>query len=318
MFRKNRLFGIGPCYFFDGGEGGDGGGAGTGGATGNEGGAGNEGGEGGDGGSTFNFDEFKSSFGKDYLDKPYMKDFDTPENMFRQIDNLQGLVGKKTALPGANATDKDWDVYREQIGVKDVNAYEFGDSHLPDNLKNLHAGEFEGKVKDLFLKAALSPEQAKVISEGYDKLMIDTHGELLNEAANKQNMQKVSDAEFNSMADKMWGGERETVQNVAKALINEFTPDEMRPHLENMSNENLVVLASVLKGVSDKYISQDDLAGMKGGSANGAMTLDTLRAQGQEELTKLTSMSPFDKGYAAQKTKVDELYSQIGRLSGDK
>ena len=62
-------------------------------------------------------------------------------------------------------------------------------------------------------------------------------------------------------------------------------------------------MASVLKGVSDKYISQDDLKSLKG---EGAGSSESIRAEAQKELAKLASMSPFDKGYAEQQEKVKE------------
>ena len=69
-------------------------------------------------------------------------------------------------------------------------------------------------------------------------------------------------------------------------------------------------MASVLKGVSDKYISQDDLDALKGNSVNNP---DSLREEAQKELAKLSQMSPFDKGYEAQKQKVNELYGSLSK-----
>jgi len=318
MFKKKGMLGIGPCYLFEGEEGGSGGAGGAG----DDGGAGagvngGEGTSGAEGGNSFNFDEFKNTHAKDYLDKPYMKEIDSPEKMFKTIDNLQSLMGKKTIVPDSNASEKDWNDYRERIGLKDSSVYEFGDSHLPDNLKGIHPEGFETKVKDLFHSAAVTPDQAKILQEGYDKLMIDAHGDLLAEAVSKQQNQQILNADFDALADKMWGGEKEAVQNTAKALINEFTPNDLRPHLENLPNDNLVIMASVLKGISDKYISQDDLASLKS-SGSSSVSADGLRTQAQEAMTALMSMNPFDKGYSTQQDKVNDLYAQLGKIQGDK
>ena len=75
-----------------------------------------------------------------------------------------------------------------------------------------------------------------------------------------------------------------------------------------MSNKDLIIMASVLKGVSDKYISQDDLKSLKG---EGVGSSESIRAEAQKELAKLASMSPFDKGYAEQQEKVNNLYANF-------
>ena len=101
---RKKLFG--PCYFadFEGGEGG----AGS---------AGNGGSEG------FNFEEFKNTYGKDYADKGFMRELDSPSKMFEKIDNLETLIGKKSFVPGEGATDKDWDDYRSRIGIQNKDIY---------------------------------------------------------------------------------------------------------------------------------------------------------------------------------------------------
>lgn len=290
---KKRLFG--PCYFADGDLGG---GVGGGDNTGN----------GGNDGNDFNFEEFKNTYGKDYAGKGFMQELDSPTKMFEKIDNLETLIGKKSFVPGEGATDKDWDDYRNRIGVQNKDVYNISTDNLPDNIKNYHAGDFGDKVKQIFYDAGLTPQQAKIINEKYDKLMIDTHGEMLNKIAEREKQLNISDEEFESLANQTWGNDRENVQKVAKALINAHTPDNIKPYLQNMSNKDLIIMASVLKGVSDKYISQDDLKSLKG---EGAGSSESIRAEAQKELAKLASMSPFDKGYAEQQEKVNNLYANF-------
>ena len=286
---RKKLFG--PCYFadFEGGEGGAGG-------------AGNGGSEG------FNFEEFKNTYGKDYADKGFMRELDSPSKMFEKIDNLETLIGKKSFVPGEGATDKDWDDYRSRIGIQNKDIYNLSTESLPDNLKNFHSGDFGDKVKQIFYDAGLTPHQAKIINEKYDKLMFETHGDMLNKIAEREKQLQISDEEFESLANQAWGNDRENVQKVAKSLISAHTPENVKPYLESMSNKDLIIMASVLKGVSDKYISQDDLKALKG---EGSQSNESLRAEAQKELAKLASMSPFDKEYAAQQEIVNNLYANF-------
>lgn len=319
MRRKHLRFGIGPCYFADGGDDGAGGG-GTGdgmynpnGAGGNEGDGGSTGNEGGN----FNFEEFKNTYAKDYLDKPYMQAIDSPERLFKEFDNTQNLIGKKFSVPGPDASDKEHDEYLDMIRPKDKSIYKLPEAHLPDNLKGLHSEGFESKIIDLFQQAALTPKQASILAEGYDKIMIGANGEAMAQYAEMQKIQAMNDADYNALADKTWGQEREVVQNTAKALLQQFTPQEFKPGLDNLSNENLVIMASVLKGISDKYISQDDLNALRG-SGHTSQSLDALKTEAQNKMTTLMNMDAMDPKYNTLKNEVNELYAQIGKLSGDK
>lgn len=321
---------IGPCYFADNGD--DGAGVGTGGAGGGngDGGAdngsdmynvngGNNGSEGAgnDNGSNLNFEEFKSTYAKDYLEKPYMQAIDSPEKLFKEFDNAQNLIGKKISIPGPDATDKEQDEYLDLIRPKDKSIYKLSDSHLPENLKGFHMGDFENKITDLFQQAALTPKQASILQEGYDKLMLDINGQALAQYAEIQKANAINDADFNALADKTWGAERETVQSTAKALLQQFTPQEFKGGLDKLSNENLVIMASVLKGISDKYISQDDLNALRG-SGSTTQSLDSLKTTAQEKMAQLMSMDVMDPKYSTLQKEVNELYAQIGKLSGDK
>lgn len=298
MFKKNRLFGIGPCYLVD--DGSQGGG--TGGGTGD--------GQGGSG--DFNFDEFKATYGKNYADKGFMQELTAPEKMFEKIDNLESLIGKKSFVPGENATEQDWNDYRGRIGVKSAEDYSIDSSSLPDNFKDFHNAEIEGKVKQMFYDAGLTPQQAKIINSRYDQIMTETHKDLMEKVAEQQKQQQLSDEEFDALAKETWGNDKENVINVAKALIQEYTPANLKDAMATMDNKSLTIMASVLKGVSDKYISQDDLDALRGGATDSS---ESLREEAQKELAKLSSMSPFDKGYETQRQRVNELYASLGTKS---
>lgn len=302
--KKFRLNGIGPCYLVDDGQGDPQGGAGgTGDSTGRQ---GNPQG----GNADFNFEEFKSTYGKNYADKGFMQELTTPEKMFEKIDNMESLIGKKSFVPGEGATEQDWSDYRNRVGIKSTDDYVLDNSDLPDNVKNLHNDEIQGKVKQMFYDAGLTPQQAKIINSRYDQIMTEAHKDVMEQYAAQQKQAQMSDEEFDALAKETWGQERDNVINVAKSLIKEFTPPNLKDAMATMDNKSLTIMASVLKGVSDKYISQDDLDALKGNSANNP---DSLREEAQKELAKLSQMSQFDKGYEAQKQKVNELYSSLSK-----
>jgi len=310
MLKKRLMTVIGPCYFAEGPEGGSTGvmeGGALNAALGGSIGGGN--GTSDTGSSDFNFEEFKTTYGKNYADKGFMQELTSPEKMFEKIDNMESLIGKKSFVPGENATTKDWDEYRNRIGVGSPDVYTISKEGLPEEYKALHNDDMDVKVKQMFYDAGLTPQQAKILNDGYDKLMIETHKDIMDKVAEQQKAMQISDAEFEELANKTWGADREKVQNVAKSLITEFTPPELKPALETMDNKNLIIMASVLKGVSDKYISADDLTVLQGGASGSSK--ESLREEAQKELAKLHSMSPFDPNYSLQKQKVEDIYKNF-------
>lgn len=288
---------FGPCYLMADGADGLLGGGGVGGSD-----------DTGAGGNEFNFEEFKSTYGKDYADKGFMQELDSPTKMFEKIDNLETLIGKKSFVPGENATPEDWNNYRNKIGVTSPDVYTISDADLPENIKSFHDENINNKVKQIFYDAGLTPEQGKIVSEKYNKMMIEAHGEMLNNVAAREKELQISDAEFEEMANKTWGAERENIQNTAKALISKYTPEHLKLHVQNMSNKDLIIMASVLNGVSKDYISEDDLSKLRGGV--GSSNLNA-REEAQKELAKLASMSKFDPGYEKQQEKVNSMYSSL-------
>ena len=239
-----------------------------------------------------------------------MQELTTPEKMFEKIDNMESLIGKKSFVPGEGATEQDWNDYRDRVGIKSTDDYTLDNSDLPDNIKNLHNDEIQGKVKQMFYDAGLTPQQAKIINSRYDQIMTEAHKDVMEQYAAQQKQAQLSDEEFDALAKETWGQERDNVINVAKSLIQEFTPPNLKDAMATMDNKSLTIMASVLKGVSDKCISQDDLDALKGNSVNNP---DSLREEAQKELAKLSQMSQFDKGYEAQKQKVNELYGSLSK-----
>jgi hypothetical protein len=302
--KKFRLNGIGPCYLVGDGQGDlQGGAGGTGDSTGGQ--SNLQGGN-----ADFNFEEFKSTYGKNYADKGFMQELTTPEKMFEKIDNMESLIGKKSFVPGEGATEQDWNDYRDRVGIKSTDDYVLDNSDLPDNVKNLHNDEIQGKVKQMFYDAGLTPQQAKIINSRYDQIMTEAHKDVMEQYAAQQKQAQLSDEEFDNLAKETWGQERDNVINVAKSLIQEFTPPNLKEAMTTMDNKSLTIMASVLKGVSDKYISQDDLDVLKGNNTNNP---ESLREEAQKELAKLSQMSQFDKGYAAQQQKVNDLYGALSK-----
>src|SRR5688572_22407573 len=87
-----------------------------------------------------------------YKDKPWASKIKTEEDVWKQLDNTQELVGKKHAHPAKDAPPEEWDKYFAGLRPETAEAYEFKDHPNP---------EFAKSVGNILFEAGISEHQAK-------------------------------------------------------------------------------------------------------------------------------------------------------------
>lgn len=99
-----------------------------------------------------------------YKDKPWAAKVKSEEDLYKQIDNLTGLVGKKTvALDYTTATPEEIKAHHAQLAPADVNAYGF------DKMEGINPETMKA-VAPILQEAGLTPYQAKVVATKYAKI----------------------------------------------------------------------------------------------------------------------------------------------------
>lgn len=309
------------CRAPDAGE--SGGGGGEGGEGGEPGGGGGEPGGGGQTGNTrtikrtedpvpegFKLPEgvsFDQLVPEEYRDKPYLKDAiekgDIKE-VFAKLDGAQKLIGQRPAgIPADDAPAEEWEKFYDSMGrPEDPKGYEF---EVPEGVDRDE--EFEGEVKQIFHKHGLTPKQALGVQKEFDALLADT-------LEKKGAAQKQLDKDFNKLSTEVFGDERvDAALSEAKALIGKYTPEKMKGHVENLSNENLIVLASVLDGINRDYISEDQGGG---GSPSGGTpeSVEGLRAEARKLMAKPEYSDSFKTGHKEVANRVTAIYKRISEL----
>lgn len=255
--------------------------------------------------------DFDQLVPEDYRDKPYLKDVMEKKDVkaiFDKLDNAQKLIGQRPeGIPGPEAAPEEWDKFYKMMGrPEEANAYEFSYEELPEEIKSLRNEEFEGTVKKLMYDAGLTAEQAKKLQTGYDKLMVET---LEKSGA----LAQQRDVDFDKLASDTFGKDKvDTVLASSKKMLEQFVPENLKEHVANLSNENLVVLASVLDGVRQKYIGEDGLSNSS--PAGGATDVGDLRAQGRELMASEAYTNPRHIEHQKVKAEVENLYKRIGNL----
>lgn len=241
---------------------------------------------------------------EEFKDKPYLTDLrDLPvgpdgyKALFKKLDGAQGLIGKKTGIPAADAAPEEWDKFHAALRPAKADEYE------------VKAADDEAAkaIKGIFHEAGLSKAQASKLAAKFDA-WVEERTKPEREAAAKL------DAEFETMTKQAFGPENVKVLERSKELLTQLTPDTMKPFLNRLPNEALVVLAGVMESVRAKFMSEDGISG-KAGMTAGASDIVTLREEAQKLQASDAWKNPFDKAHAKTTARVSEIYAQISAMT---
>lgn len=152
-------------------------------------------------------EDWRSMVPEGFRDKAWLSKYKTPEDLFKGIDEMQGVLGKKAVglvPPGENATDEEKATYqgelRKALGVPDKpEGYQIA---MPEGLNPdpVMFPWFQGAAH----KAGLSPSQAQALSDEYNAFAAKYWGQNQEQAqAAQEQARKDSVAQL----DKMAGGE---------------------------------------------------------------------------------------------------------------
>lgn len=237
-----------------------------------------------------------------YRDKAYLKGVNNTEDLYKKLDGAQELIGKKTIdIPGPDTPEPEREAFYNKIRPETAEGYEF---QIGDPAKTDKA--FVSNIKGLFHKAGLSKGQAATIQIGFDQIIKDTI------AQKNVNIQQ-QDADFDKMAKDMFGTNTDAVLANSKSLLEKYSPESMGEYIKNLSNENLIVLSSVLEGIRKDFISEDDLANLGPGS-NTTEDIPALRDKARKIMASEAFSSTFHKDHQKVQEELKEIYSTIGKL----
>lgn len=247
----------------------------------------------------------KSIIPEEYHDKEYLKGWlDKPVSVeahaevFKKLVNSQSLLGQKTGVPANDAPAEEWEIFYKQLRPESAEAYEFvtKEGSEPDV-------DLEKAMKSVFHKAGLTPAQAKDIHAGFQEVA-EGRASVHTEA------QKKSDEEFEGLLTATFGKDNEAIVAGIRAELDASTPENLKPHLAKLSNENLAILAGVIHAIKGKYTKEDNIAS-KGGDAASQLGL---REEGRTLMASKAYKDSFHADHAATRARVTAIYAQLGKV----
>lgn len=154
-----------------------------------------------------------------YKEKPWAQKVKSEDDVYKQLDNLDSLVGKKNVVPDfKTAKPEEIEAFYSQLRPADKTAYQFGEN--ADK-------EFVSTFQDSFHKNGISETQSKALIADYQKL----------ETAKMEQM--TSEEGFKNAMTKAFGEKYDADVSAVVADQAKFFSKDEQAMLEKMPNQYL-------------------------------------------------------------------------------
>lgn len=253
------------------------------------------------------------SIPEEYAGKGWAEKIKSQDDLFKQIDNLDSLVGKRQ-IPGEGATDQEWDEFFGKIGKPESpDKYQLTDPEMPEGFAL--PDDFKSKAQKIMHESGLTQKQADTLYQKFLQEEISVAGSNQKAMAEKQ---KELDAQFDEVTTKLFGDKFEEVSARSQNIIKENVPQELIPHLQSLSDSDPKALAAVI-ALTDKMATQMSEIKKKYGAEDNLGSGGQAAASGKEEvLKKLTeakvrakSSDPFSPDRKAAINEIEEYRKQL-------
>lgn len=240
---------------------------------------------------------------KPWLDKPWGKE--TAAEVFKKLVNAEQLIGKRPSVPTRDAKDDELDKFFTPFRPDKADDYEI---KLTEGRPKPDEG-FVKAVREAFYEGKLSKFQA-----GKVLVKLQEYGMATEKAAADEKVKKAK--EFDVLAKSMLGEQNKLVMERVKNTMQELAPAAAKGNLDKITDDNLVIMASIINSIMEKYVPEKDLAGKGKGGAGGAGSGSTTAAELREEAKKLMATKAYtnwqDPEYEKTVARVNEIYKEVG------
>lgn len=199
-----------------------------------------------------------------YKDKGWAQKVKNLDDLYKQIDTLDSLKGKKLVVPDFEKGDpKDIEEYFKQTRPKDKSEYVFPEGS---------AKEVTDKIADILYQNGIPKVLGNKIISSYTEI----EKSLISERYSKDGMEKVLKTSF--------GDEYQKVAGESANLLKKHLSQDDQKLLEKIPNEHLGLIYRLTSNVIKTYGIKEGAAGEAGAGAGGAKgnieeTRKTIRAK---------------------------------------
>jgi|GEM_PF-4786900 len=234
----------------------------------------------------------------EYKDKPWAAKIKTQDDLYKQLDNLDKLVGKKGIPPDlAKATPEEREAFYAQLRPASVDEYKFPDTGTP------MPPEMKTAVQEMFMKNGISAVQANDIITAYNAL-----GEQQTKAMfDPQQFEQTLESAFG----KDWKPVVANIRGNLKGMMSEAD----QKALDNLPNAYLAVVYRTLGNVAQKFgVKETDGAHFNGPGNAGTVDINAQRDSIRNEMRAMSSRPHTAQELAALRTKLADTYKNDPRI----
>ena len=238
---------------------------------------------------------------EDYKEKSWANKIKTQEDLYKQIDNLTELVGKKTISPidYNTASEEDISAYHKSIVPEEVDAYKFQEDADP---------EFSKAIVPALQEAGIHPAQLKSLEPAINKIA--------SELVGKQYEADRSEDGYFELTKEAFGDDHKNVVASLEAIYKEHVPEAAKSFLDNATNQERAYIDQTLKSIIDAkdaeiakikkdYGVSETGAQSEGDPATQRVNIDDLISEKRKEINELSSKSGQKNWDAIKKAKDD-------------
>lgn len=204
-----------------------------------------------------------------YKEKPWASKIKSEEDVYKQLDNLDTLVGKKTAVPDfKTATPEDIAAYFDGLKPADKAEYKFADSFKED---------VRGSVADMLYEAGIAAPQAEKLLPLYEKF----ESKRLEEATSADGFKEVMTKSFGEKYDA-------SVAAVATELKQRLSADDAKM-LDTIPNEYIGLVYRLTKSMQDAYGAKEKSSAHTD-NKNASVSTKDWKTQASENRAKIREL----------------------------
>jgi len=204
-----------------------------------------------------------------YRDKGWAKEIKDMDGFAKSYEDTKAALSRRPAgIPDDNASPEDKAAYNKARGVPEsADQYQL-EAHPEGYEPTEQDAKFRSGIQDIFHKADLDPNQAKMVESGWNELI----GEL-------ESQQGKADSEFDTMVSETYGDKADAVLASNKALIEKHTDPKFLDYVGTLDNRALMALSTAIDGIKKEYIGEDKVPAGDPVAPVGARTNDQIRAE---------------------------------------
>lgn len=202
-----------------------------------------------------------------FKEKPWTQKIKSEEDLWKQLDNAQELIGRKRAVPDfEKATPEEIEEFLSTTRPADKSAYKFNDD-----------APFAEPVADIFMEAGITPYQGNKIIEKYQAL----EAAKLEEMTSADGFKDVMTAKFGEKYDGV-------VSSVVKEHKTHLSP-ESQALFDKLPNDVLGAVYELTANMQKAYGAQESGApAAKPGVVPPAKNVEQVRSDLRAQLRAIT------------------------------